>query len=101
MLALRRDDGAMDGAGADLGASTQTMRDHLQEAVTGLGRQRLAGKHDGRQFIVGEADRFDMRGLPWRKRAQRIGCALCWKPLAPVRGGFFFVLPPASRQLAS
>ena len=52
-LALGDDDGAMDAAGADLAARLQAGGNRLEE-----GRQRLAGQHDGGQFIVGETDRI-------------------------------------------
>jgi hypothetical protein len=60
-LALGDDDGAMDAAGADLAARLQAGGNRLEEAVAGFRRQRLAGQHDGGQFIVGETGGFDMR----------------------------------------
>ena len=58
-LALGDDDGAMDAAGADLAARLQAGGTRPEE-----GRERLAGQHDGGQFIVGETDRMDKRASP-------------------------------------
>ena len=52
---------------ADLAARLQACGNRLQEGVAGFRRQRLAGQHDGRQFVVGETDRLRHAGLPWRK----------------------------------
>ena len=68
------------------------MRDRLQEAVTGLGRQRLAGKHDGRQFIVGEADRLRHARAPLAETCAAHRLRPLLETLGPRSRGLFLCL---------